>query len=461
MRKTVVDYINNKKTHSSTLAFFRVTFGALMFLSVIRFWSKGWISTLYIEPTFHFKYFGFSWVQDFGIYTYLVFVICIVSSLFVTIGYKYRISIICFFLAFTYVELIDKTTYLNHYYLTSCLSFIMCFLPAGNYFSIDNLISGQKHEHIPAWTVDTVKFFICIVYFYAGIAKINSDWLIEAQPLSIWLKSKYDLPIIGETLLQQKSIHYLASWFGMLYDIFIPFFLIYYRTRYIAFFFVIVFHVLTKVFFPAIGMFPYIMIFSAVIFFDSKLHVLLLEKIKMVLNKTLTFFRIKISNTSKTVYKPIIIKKIIPFILVAFLFIQIVFPFRYFLYPGELFWNEQGYRFSWRVMLIEKRGETTFKVKDSITNNFFYVKNDDFLTPFQIKQMSFQPDFILEYAHYLGEHFKKQGHKNIQIFADSFVALNGRPSQRFIDPNIDLLSKKESFYNKNWILPLNDVIKGL
>ena len=75
--------------------------------------------------------------------------------------------------------------------------------------------------------------------------------------------------------------------------------------------------------------------------------------------------------------------------------------------------------------------------------------------------MSFQPDFILEYAHYLGEHFKKQGHKNIQIFADSFVALNGRPSQRFIDPNIDLLSKKESFYNKNWILPLNDVIKGL
>ena len=90
----------------------------------------------------------------------------------------------------------------------------------------------------------------------------------------------------------------------MLYDVFIPFFLIYSRTRYVAFFFVIVFHALTKVFFPAIGMFPYIMIFSAVIFFDSKLHILLLEKIKMVLNNTLTFFKIKISNTSKTVNKP-------------------------------------------------------------------------------------------------------------------------------------------------------------
>ena len=84
------------------------------------------------------------------------------------------------------------------------------------------------------------------------------------------------------------------------------------------------------------------MIFSAVIFFDSKLHIFLLEKIKMVLNNTLTFFKIKISNTSKTVNKPIIIKKIIPFILVSFLFIQVIFPFRYFLYPGELFWNEQG-----------------------------------------------------------------------------------------------------------------------
>tara|TARA_B110000467_G_C17833077_1_gene220972 strand:+ start:171 stop:509 length:339 start_codon:yes stop_codon:yes gene_type:complete len=112
-------------------------------------------------------------------------------------------------------------------------------------------------------------------------------------------------------------------------------------------------------------------------------------------------------------------------------------------------------------MLVEKRGYTTFKIQDSITKKFFYVRNKDFLTPFQEKQMSFQPDFILEYAHYLGEHFKSQGHENIQIFADSFVALNGRINQRFIDPDFNLLNTQESFYNKNWILPLNDKIKGL
>ena len=51
--------------------------------------------------------------------------------------------------------------------------------------------------------------------------------------------------------------------------------------------------------------------------------------------------------------------------------------------------------------------------------------------------------------------------KRVEVYADSFVALNGRPSQRFIDPNVNLYDEKESFKNKNWVLPLNDEIKGL
>lgn len=148
-------------------------------------------------------------------------------------------------------------------------------------------------------------------------------------------------------------------------------------------------------------------------------------------------------------------------IFAVFFAIQLLFPFRYAAYPGELFWNEEGYRFSWRVMLMEKKGYTTFKIRDSISKKYFYVDNTDFLTPFQERQMSFQPDFILEYAHYLADHFEQQGHKNIQVFADSFVALNGRQSQRFIDPTIDLNQEVESFKRKTWVLPLNDEIHGL
>jgi hypothetical protein len=117
-------------------------------------------------------------------------------------------------------------------------------------------------------------------------------------------------------------------------------------------------------------------------------------------------------------------------------------------------WHEQGYRFSWRVMLMEKLGYTTFKILDNDKNQFFYVQNEEFLTSYQEKQMSFQPDFILEYAHFLGKHFKSKGFENIEVFAESYVSLNGRRSQMYIDPEINLLNIKDSFKNKYWILPL-------
>jgi len=123
-------------------------------------------------------------------------------------------------------------------------------------------------------------------------------------------------------------------------------------------------------------------------------------------------------------------------------------------------WHEQGYRFSWRVMLVEKVGIANFKIVNNKDQTFFYVRNSNFLTPFQEKQMSFQPDFILEYAHYLGDYFSNSNGDSVQVFADSYVSLNGRKSQQFIDNNIDLYLEKRSLNNKTWIIPFNDEIKG-
>ena len=455
------DYFDQKKIHPAPLATFRILFGCLMLVALIRFWVNGWIYSLYIEPDFHFKYFGFEWVRDLGQFTYVLYAIAILACVGIVLGYRYRLSIITFFLVFTYTELIDKTTYLNHYYFTSCIAFLLCFLPAGNYFSLDVKRCNKELISLPKWMLDSLKLFLAIVYFYAGIAKINSDWLIESQPLSLWLSSKYHLPIIG-TLLQQKWIHYSASWSGMLYDVLIPFFLFYPKTRRIAFVFVILFHVMTKIFFPSIGMFPFIMIFAATIFFDVSWHQSLLKKLEMGIEKIKHRYRTKKQISKRIIAKELYAPKtlVLP-LFICFFIIQFLLPFRYLTYPGELFWNEQGYRFSWRVMLMEKKGYTTFKIKDSITQKTFVVNNADFLTPFQERQMSFQPDFILEYAHFLEEHFTQQGHENIQVFAESYVALNGRPSQRFVDPSVDLAAEKESFNHKTWVLPLEDEIYGL
>ncbi len=440
-----------KYTDAQPLSVFRIFFGLMMFISIIRFWSKGWIKTLYLEPKFHFSYYGFDWVKPLGEFTYILFIICGLSALFVSIGFKYRFSIITFFLSFTYIELMDKTTYLNHYYFISILSFLMIFLPADKFFSVDNLKRKNYFAKIPKWTIDCIKILISIVYIYAGLAKINSDWLLKAMPLKIWLPSKYDIPIIGDYLLQQEWVHYLMSWSGMIYDLSIPFLLLYKKTRVFAFILVIIFHLFTAVLFP-IGMFPYIMIVASLIFFDSKFHNKIIHLIKLTLSP------LKKYNIEKVEKFKYFNSKLITSIVMIFLIIQIIFPFRFVLYPGNLFWNEEGYRFSWRVMLMEKMGYTTFKIVDGVSNKYFYVDNKDFLTPFQEKQMSFQPDFIIEYAHFLGNHFTLQGHKNIEVYADSFVALNGRRSKRFIDPNINLMKEKRSLKHYSWIIPFKDEI---
>ena len=420
----------------------------MMLFSIIRFWSKGWIEKIYIEPSFHFTYYGFEWVKPLGDKIYVLFILCAISSALIAIGLKYKLAIITFFLSFTYIELLEKTIYLNHYYFICVLSFLLIFLPLNSSFSIDNLINNKKSNSVPRWTIDSIKLMLGIVYIYAGLAKINSDWLLQALPLKIWLPSKYDLPIIGETLMQENWVHFAMSWGGMLYDLLIPFLLLYKRTRTFAFLLVVFFHVFTRVLFP-IGVFPYIMIISALIFFDAKFHKKIINILKKIINPiSKRLSQINIQNVKFYSNKKII------WVLAIFFILQLTIPLRHLSYNGNIMWHEQGYRFSWRVMLMEKLGYTTFKILDNDKNQFFYVQNEEFLTSYQEKQMSFQPDFILEYAHFLGKHFKSKGFENIEVFAESYVSLNGRRSQMYIDPEINLLNIKDSFKNKYWILPL-------
>ena len=446
----------NAPVEAAPLAVFRILFGLMMLFSIIRFWSYGWIDKLYIQPKFNFTYYGFEWAQPLGVYTYLVFFICGLSAIFIALGYRYKLAIVIFFLSFTYIELMDKTTYLNHYYFISVLSFLMIFLPANAYFSIDAAKNNNNaFQKIPAWTSNALKLLLVVVYFYAGLAKLNSDWLVKAMPLKIWLPSKFDIPLIGQ-LLSQEWVQYAFSYIGAGYDLAIPFLLLYKRTRVFAFTLVVIFHLLTRVLFP-IGMFPYIMIISTLIFFDAGVHHRILKFMAQIIGVAKNQF----DNAKHLTFKSGITTKLKYTILVLFFTLQILIPFRYILYPGELFWTEEGYRFSWRVMLMEKAGYAQFKIVNGETGSWFYVDNTDFLTPLQEKQMAFQPDFILEYAHFLREHFEADSHKKVQVYVDCQVTLNGRLSTTYIDPNVDLGQEKESFKHKNWIAPFKDEIKGI
>ena len=102
-------------TSVAPLAVFRALFGFIMAVSIVRFAANGWIHELYVQPSYYFTFYGFEWVQPLGATgMYALFAVIGLSALALMLGWRYRIAAVLFFLSFTYVELIDKTNYLNH-----------------------------------------------------------------------------------------------------------------------------------------------------------------------------------------------------------------------------------------------------------------------------------------------------------------------------------------------------------
>ena len=74
------------------------------------------------------------------------------------------------------------------------------------------------------------------------------------------------------------------------------------------------------------------------------------------------------------------------------------------------------------------------------------------LTPLQWKQMSTQPDMLLEYAHWVREDEAARG-RDVAVYFDVRVAWNGRPSAALIDSKVDLGRETDTLAPKRWILP--------
>lgn len=427
------------------LVTFRVFFGLMMIISTARFLLLGWVDDHFVNTVFQFNYFGFGWVQLLPpFWMHALHWLMLFSSIGILLGAFYRFSALVFFLSFTYAELIDLTYYLNHYYFVSLVAFLLIFVPANGAFSVDVLRnSRQRITHVPYWVVGMFRLQIGIVYVYAGLAKINETWLFDALPLKIWLPAADELPVLG-WFFKQELTPYVFAWVGMFYDTFIVFFLTNRHTRLLAYVGVLVFHVLVGILFQ-IGVFPLVMIAVTPIFFDADWHFNLW-------NRVAAKFIIFKAKTSEIIAAKVSPKA--PKWVVLFFVFQLVFPWRYLLYDGNLFWTEQGYRFSWRVMLMEKAGTATFYVKDSKTGREGMVMNDDFLRPHQEKQMAMQPDMILQYAHFLKKHYESKGMQNPSVRAEVYVTLNGKPSQLLFDSGLDLTQIQDSWANKDWILPL-------
>lgn len=455
-----------REVPATSLAFYRILFGALMLFSTSRFLINGWVNDFYIAPKFHFSYLGFEWIPyPNATVLYFIFSMMLIACVGFILGFFYRIAALTFFVLFTYVELLDKTTYLNHYYFVSLIALLMVFLPANRFFSLDSyygFVPAQKT--VPNWTIAILKFQMGVVYVFAGIAKLEPDWLLNAQPLKYWLHTSHHWPFFGD-LLKQDWVAYFFSWFGCLYDLLIVFFLLNVKTRNVAYVFVIIFHLTTWLLFP-IGVFPWVMMAGTTIFLSVNFHERVLNFLRfrwlrvpgLRLRSATGELEIATKNiiTNQSYDK----SKIINYLLALYITIQILVPFRYLLYPGNLFWTEQGFRFSWRVMLMEKTGYAEFYIVDPNSKAEWNVETENHLTRTQEKMMSTQPDMILQYAHHLHDIYqdttlylgdKSFTFKEPEVHAEIYVTLNGRPSQLYVAKKHNLAVLENNLSHRFWL----------
>lgn len=394
---------------------FRVGFGLLAAGGAARFVLKGWVQELLLEPSFHFAWVPWAKVPSPAV-LYGLFAVQCVAGLGIAWGRGTRLFLTLWLLSFGYVELLDKALYLNHYVLFTLMG-------------LGLLLSPQRSggPGLPRWSLWGMRALVLSVYLWAGLAKLNSDWLLRAEPLQTWLSARAGLPVIGP-LLARPETAVAMSWGGAFYDSAIGFLLLHPRTRALGVLLLIAFHLSVGLLFP-IGLFPWLMVLGASVLLPPGWP-----------------RRWMGAWQGKADLAPV--QRLPTLLWVGVISLLFLFPARGLLSPGDSAWSERGYRFSWKVMLNEKTGLVEYRVHREGRTWQVYPAQE--LGPVQYAQLRTQPDLIRDYA----LHLQARHGPDSQVYADSWASLNGRPTQRLIDPTVDLTQPLNALEEAGWILPL-------
>ena len=424
------------------LVYFRVFSGGFIAGEMInQLFTEDYLN--YIEPAFHFTYQFFPWVTALpATGMYLLFAVIIFSALCVAVGWKYRFTSAVLFFSYTAMFLMEKSEYVNHFYLYCLLTFFLMLLPAHRALSIDSWKKPQKMlSAVPAWMYYLLIFQMGVVYFYAGIAKLHGDWW-EASAMTLWMAAKGDIPVVGPLLIHPLTPKIL-SYSGLLFDLLIVPAMLWRKTRLTAFFIACFFHMSNVIMF-GLATFPWFSLMMTALYFGPAWP----RKLPFFGRYLPAYIEGKISMP------PVGNRKAVVAALLIYAFFQLTIPFRHFLYPYSPNWTEEGHRFSWHMMLRSKYSQTLFRVKAD--GEKFVLDGEEYLTLHQLRKMGGDPDMILEFARFLKSVYEKKGYEKVEVYALAMVSLNGRPLQPLIDPGVNLAEEKRSLCHYPWIMPLRE-----
>lgn len=487
---------------ATSLAIFRIGFGVIVAWDVWRKYDRGLIGLHYVDPDHHFTWWLFDWVRPhhgFGIY--IAFAVLAVAALFLAAGLYSRVAatVVCAGLAYWF--LLDKLRYLNHHYLAVLLALLLIVVPAQAAWSLDaKRRRDPGRPAVPAWAVWLIRFQVGAPYFFAGIAKLNFDWLVRTEPMRLWLSLNTDFPLVGQFFTDEVVIR-LLTWGSTLLDLTVPFLLLHRRTRVPAFGIALLFHFVNARIFT-IGIFPWLMIVATTIFFEPDwprrladsarrgpawLRATLLTAFGVgfaiggFLPKTFALipaviggfgvvvlvFHLtpggarKIASPASTdergapVRQGFAMQRALAVFLAAWVAIQILLPLRHFAIPGNTHWTEEGNRFAWHMLLKHSEAKLAVVVTDSVTREARIEDLERFVTPNQLRGVK-SPDLILQLTHIIEDHYRRHRRQDVEVRVGLTKSLNLRPEQLLIDPKLDLTEVPRPYLPPaDWIVPLD------
>ncbi len=448
-----------RQVDASFLSVFRIGFGAILLFDCINYGIFLCLQCDYHDTDVLFKYAGFEWIHPLPtIGLKALWLVMGVFAFGIMLGWYYRISMVAFTLGFTYQFLLDEALYLNHFYMVILFCVLMCFIPANRHWAMD----AKRHPVTASSTVSNWPRFLLgaqleIILIYAGLVKINYDWL-NLEPLRLWLTaSSADEGPLLQLLTMDWGIAIAAYGSILLHLVGAPL-LLFKRTRLYVLAAYACFHI-TNAFVFNIGIFPWFTLFGSLILFDAdwprQFWNWLRERVSWLRERYQALSFPEIAQTPMAITPAY---HLIACAIAVWLLIQIFVPWRHLVMPGDVAWNEVGHRYSWRMKLRSKRGQARFVVVGTNADGErrWSVNPADHLNFRQSRKMPCIPDMVWQFGQFLQDDYKSKGYDNVAVYADIRCSLNGRRYARFIDPNVDITTLSRYAHPDEWIVPLNE-----
>ncbi|XP_068130975.1 vitamin K-dependent gamma-carboxylase [Hyperolius riggenbachi] len=450
----------NRPTDPAGLGVFRFLFGLLMVLDIPQERGLSYLDHKYLDGLDVCRFPLFNNLQPLPLdWMYLVYVIMLLGALGICLGCFYRLSCLLFVVPYWYVFFLDKTTWNNHSYLYGLIGFQFTLMNANRYWSIDGLFSPRKRNaHVPLWNYTVLRAQIFIVYFIAGIKKLDADW-VEGYSMGTlsrhWLFDPFKL-FMSEEMTNLVVIH----WCGLILDLTAGYLLFFDVTRPLALFFVSYFHCMNSQLF-SIGMFSYTMLATSPLFCYPDWPRRLVSRMPRCLHWALPHTQppqrspecVYSGQKGKGAAQLGLRQKLGAFFTVVYILEQLFLPYSHFITQGYNNWTNGLYGYSWDMM-VHSRSHQHVKItyKDGVTGEIGYLNPGVFT---QTRRWKDHADMLKQYATCLQGLLGAYNISEPEIYFDVWVSINDRFQQRLYDPTVDIVKAEWSPFRKTpWVKPL-------